>query len=29
VIVDLDEPGRPLDAGWDAATARIAARRPR
>jgi exodeoxyribonuclease-3 len=30
VVVDLDEPGRPFDAGWDAALARIRARtRPR
>jgi exodeoxyribonuclease-3 len=29
VIIDLDEPGRPVDAGWDAASARIAARRAR
>jgi exodeoxyribonuclease-3 len=26
VVVDLDEPGRPFDAGWDAALARIRAR---
>lgn len=26
VVVDLDEPGRPLDAGWDAALDRIAKR---
>ena len=29
VIIDVDAPGPPLDAGWDAASARIAARRPR
>jgi exodeoxyribonuclease-3 len=29
VIVDLDEPGRPLDAGWASADARIAQRRGR
>ena len=30
VTIDLDEPGRPFDAGWDGAMARIAARtRPR
>jgi exodeoxyribonuclease III len=30
VVVDLDEPGRPFEAGWDGALARIAARtRPR
>lgn len=30
VVVDLDEPGRPFDAGWSGALARIAARtRPR
>jgi exodeoxyribonuclease III len=30
VVVDLDEPGRPFDAGWDAALARISKRtRPR
>jgi exodeoxyribonuclease-3 len=29
VIIDLDEPGRTIDAGWDAAGARIAARRAR
>ena len=27
LLLDLDSPGRPLDAGWDAATARIAQRR--
>lgn len=27
VVVDLDEPGRPFDAGWTGAEARIAARR--
>jgi exodeoxyribonuclease-3 len=27
LVVDLDEPGRPFDAGWAAADARIAARR--
>lgn len=27
VVVDLDEPGKPIDAGWEAALARIAARR--
>jgi exodeoxyribonuclease-3 len=27
LLVDLDEPGEPLDAGWEAAAARIAARR--
>ena len=26
VVVDLDEPGKPFDAGWEAAMARIAAR---
>jgi len=26
VVVDLDSPGRPFDAGWDGALARIAAR---
>jgi exodeoxyribonuclease-3 len=26
LVVDLDEPGKPFDAGWDAAMARIAAR---
>jgi exodeoxyribonuclease-3 len=30
VVVDLDEPGRPFEAGWEGALARIAARtRPR
>ena len=29
LLVDLDLPGRPLDAGWDAASARIAQRRAR
>jgi len=29
VIIDLDEPGRAIDAGWESATARIAARRTR
>ncbi|CAN5838303.1 exodeoxyribonuclease III [soil metagenome] len=30
VVIDLDEPGRPFDAGWDAALARVSARtRPR
>jgi exodeoxyribonuclease-3 len=30
VAMDLDVPGRPFDAGWDSALARIAARtRPR
>jgi exodeoxyribonuclease-3 len=30
VVIDLDEPGRPFDAGWDGALTRIAARsRPR
>ena len=29
VVLDLDEPGRPFDAGWTSAEARIAARRPR
>ncbi|HEY8923569.1 MAG TPA: exodeoxyribonuclease III [Polyangia bacterium] len=29
VLVDLDIPGRPIDAGWEGATARIAARRGR
>ena len=29
VIVDLDRPGRPLDAGWASADARIAQRRAR
>jgi exodeoxyribonuclease-3 len=27
LVVDLDEPGRAFDAGWTAATSRIAARR--
>ena len=27
LFVDLDEPGRPIDAGWEAAAVRIAARR--
>ena len=26
LLIDLDEPGVPIDAGWDAAAARIAAR---
>jgi hypothetical protein len=26
VVIDLDEAGRPFDAGWDSALARIAAR---
>lgn len=26
VVIDLDEPGRPFDAGWDSALARVAAR---
>jgi exodeoxyribonuclease-3 len=29
VVLDLDEPGHPFDAGWASAAARIAARRPR
>ena len=29
VIIDLDEPGRAIDAGWAGAAARIAARRAR
>jgi len=29
LLIDLDVPGRPLDAGWEAATARIAQRRGR
>jgi exodeoxyribonuclease III len=29
VVVDLDEPGRPFDAGWEGALARIAARQKR
>jgi exodeoxyribonuclease-3 len=29
VVLDLDEPGHPFDAGWVSAAARIAARRPR
>jgi exodeoxyribonuclease-3 len=29
LVVDVDEPGQPFDAGWAAAEARIAARRPR
>jgi exodeoxyribonuclease-3 len=29
VTIDLDRPGQPFDAGWTAAEARIAARRPR
>jgi exodeoxyribonuclease III len=29
VIIDLDEPGHPIDAGWSAAAARIAVRRAR
>jgi hypothetical protein len=28
-MIDLDEPGRAIDAGWEGATARIAARRAR
>jgi exodeoxyribonuclease III len=28
VVIDLDRPGRPFDAGWDSADGRIAARRP-
>ena len=27
VLIDIDEPGRPIDAGWTGATERIAARR--
>jgi exodeoxyribonuclease-3 len=27
LVIDLDEPGRPIDAGWEEARARIAARR--
>jgi exodeoxyribonuclease-3 len=27
LVIDLDEPGHPFDAGWTAAEARIAARR--
>ena len=27
VIIDLDEPGRAIDVGWEGADARIAARR--
>ena len=27
VLIDLDEPGRPFDAGWSSADQRIAARR--
>ena len=27
LVVDLDEPGRPFDAGWTAAAGRIALRR--
>jgi exodeoxyribonuclease III len=27
LVIDLDQPGHPFDAGWDAAEARIAARR--
>jgi len=26
VLIDLDEPGKPIDAGWEAALARISAR---
>ena len=26
VVIDLDEPGTPFDAGWDAAMSRVAAR---
>jgi hypothetical protein len=26
VVIDLDEPGRPFDAGWESALERIAAR---
>jgi exodeoxyribonuclease III len=26
LLIDLDQPGHPIDAGWDAAGARIAAR---
>jgi len=29
VLIDIDEPGSPLDSGWEAAQARIAARRSR
>jgi exodeoxyribonuclease-3 len=29
LLIDLDEPGQPIDAGWEGAQARIAARRPR
>jgi exodeoxyribonuclease-3 len=29
VLLDFDEPGTPLDAGWSSADARIAARRGR
>jgi exodeoxyribonuclease-3 len=29
VIIDLDQPGRALDAGWEGASARIAQRRAR
>ena len=28
LVIDLDEPGHPFDAGWASAEARIAARRP-
>jgi exodeoxyribonuclease-3 len=27
LVIDLDQPGRPFDAGWKGAEARIAARR--
>jgi len=27
LLVDLDAPGKPIDAGWEAAAVRIAARR--
>ena len=29
VVIDIDEPGRPFDAGWASAEERIAARRSR
>jgi exodeoxyribonuclease-3 len=29
VVVDIDEPGSPFDAGWASAESRIAARRER
>jgi exodeoxyribonuclease-3 len=29
LVIDIDEPGRPFDAGWASADERIAARRAR